>query len=454
LTDVGLLGEQVECIFYDDNKKEIFRSISLIIKGERIFISISTIQIRCPSPNREQYPWIMMRLKRNMTSIFEYQKSQKKFNHNDSKLEYNNETDNETDMFPVCILPYPIPSWTKHNFTICAANNRGNRQRLVEWIEYHKLIGVDHFVLYDTSTNLKGIIITIMIIMIMIMIIIIGTHLSDILSDYVKERTVTIITWPYENCVRHMASGHLTFWYPDIDKNSTENVQTFRPPRAIAQTAALSSCYSRYRSRSKYIGHVDEDEFFAFVRSRNNTDWAPNVNTITAVADALFQKYTDKPAIRFHPVCFYKCHPPLKSVHILPRVETWYEGKLEYDYNSKMIMRTDAVIQYFVHYVLDVEDKNDWKPDTYIVPSPKHAAMFHYKDAGSIWGNRLPLVIDNHHHLLSHDCDKSKQHELNFIDSTNTLAKGIKKGKVLHHIPKYLSDLLELKFTKRMEKIL
>jgi len=274
----------------------------------------------------------------------------------------------------------------------------------------------------------------------------------DILSDYVKEKIVTIVAWPYENCVRHMASGHLTFWFPDIDKTGdTLNVETFRPPRAIAQTAALDSCYSRYRSRSKYIGHIDEDEFYAFSRFRNNTDWAPNVKSITAMADALFEKNPDKAAIRFHPLCFYQCHPPNKDHVILPRLETWYEGKLENNYESKMIMRTDAVIQYFVHYVLDVENKNGWQPDpnAYILPSPKHAVLFHYKGQTSIWGNRIPLVIDANNNLISHNCDTKKLQELDFTDTT---VKGsIKKGKVLHHIPKYMTDLLEMKFLQRMQ---
>jgi hypothetical protein len=249
-----------------------------------------------------------------------------------------------------------------------------------------------------------------------------------------------------------MASGHLTWWYPDIDKTGdTQRVEMFRPPRAISQTAALDSCYARYRSRSKYIGHIDEDEFYAFARNRNNTEWSPNVKTLTALADSLFEKHPDKAAIRFHPVCFYQCSPPIKDHIILPRVDTWYEGKLFNDYESKMIMRTDAVIQYFVHYVIHVEDKNGWQhdPKSYFTPIPKHATLFHYKDQGSIWGNRIPLKRDINNNLRTHQCDANKLAELDFTD---TSATGIKKGKVLHHIPKYIVDLLEMKFNQRMKK--
>ena len=279
----------------------------------------------------------------------------------------------------------------------------------------------------------------------MIIKIIIGSRLADILSDYVKEKVVTVVSWPYQNCVRNMASGHLTWWYPHFP--NTRRVETFRPPRAISQTAALDSCYARYRSRSKYIGHIDEDEFYAFARYRNNTEWAPNVKTLTALAESLFEKYPNKSAIRFHPVCFYQCSPPIKNHVILPRIDTWYQGKLFNDYESKMIMRTDAVIQYFVHYVIDVENRNGWQhdPNSYITPSPKHAILFHYKDQGSIWGNRIPLSNKNNS-LRSHQCDANKLSELNFVDtSTGT-------GKVLHHIPKYIVDLLEMKFTQRMNK--
>jgi len=155
-TDIGLLGEQMECIFYNSNKEEVFRSLSLIIQGSQLFVPVSTIHIRCPSPSREQYPWSMMRLKRNMTGILEYQKYQNKskIKHNNYKVEYNTESESETDMFPVC-TSHSVPSWAMNNFTICTASNRGRRDHLVEWIEYHKLLGVDHFVMYDT-TSTKG----------------------------------------------------------------------------------------------------------------------------------------------------------------------------------------------------------------------------------------------------------------------------------------------------------
>lgn len=430
-TDVGLLGEQMECIYYNSNQEEVFRSLSLVIKGVQLFVPVSTIQIRCPSPSRERYPWTMMRLKRNMTAILDYQKNQQskmKIKHNNYKLEYSIDSDSETEMFPVCIVQ-PVPKYAIKNFTICTASNRGRRDHLVEWVEYNKLLGVDHFVMYDT--NMKK-----------------GPRLTDLLSDYVNERTVTVISWPYENCARNMASGHLTWWYPNYP--DTQNVETFRPPRAVSQTAALSSCYARYRSKSKYIGHIDEDEFYAFSRNRNNTDWA-STKSITGMADALFKKNPEKAAIRFYPLCFYQCHASIKTHAILPRVETWWQGKLENIYESKMIMRTDAVIQFFVHYVLDVENKNEWlpDPDSYILPTPKHAVLFHYKEQGTIWGNRIPLVIDANNNVRSHNCDTKKLQELEFVDTT---VKGFNKGKVLHHIPKYMTDLLEMKFNQRMEK--
>lgn len=132
---------------------------------------------------------------------------------------------------------------------ICAATSRAYRPHLVEWIEHHLLLGVNHFVLYDTRTNEsnqpgmdsfpKG-------------------HffeasnaasdtLSNVLVDYIQAGIVSVVQWPYQNCVRGMASGRM--------------VSDFKLPGTISHNAALASCYSRFRDKSRWIAHVDDDEF-------------------------------------------------------------------------------------------------------------------------------------------------------------------------------------------------
>ena len=97
------------------------------------------------------------------------------------------------------------------------------RERLVEWIEFHRLIGVQHFFIYDTTQVSTA------------------ASLTKQLADYIKDGLVTVIVWPYSNCVRRMASGDWILWFEKGSKQLNE----LQPPRAIAQSAALASCYSR-----------------------------------------------------------------------------------------------------------------------------------------------------------------------------------------------------------------
>ena len=97
------------------------------------------------------------------------------------------------------------------------------REHLVEWIEFHRLIGVQHFFIYDTTQISTA------------------ASLTQLLTDYIQEGLVTVIVWPYSNCVRRMASGDWILWFDKGEKQQ----YGFQPPRAIAQSAALASCYSR-----------------------------------------------------------------------------------------------------------------------------------------------------------------------------------------------------------------
>ena len=76
---------------------------------------------------------------------------------------------NETEAFPVCGLPpsnasrnavrSPAAPPHRFNLSLCSAtmSSTASRAQLVEWIEFHRLVGVQHFFLYDTShTHSRG----------------------------------------------------------------------------------------------------------------------------------------------------------------------------------------------------------------------------------------------------------------------------------------------------------
>ncbi len=65
-------------------------------------------------------------------------------------------------------------STKKHQLSICAIF-KNEAKFLKEWIEYHRLVGVDHFYLYDNGST---------------------DRFKEVLSPYIKDKTVTLIYWP------------------------------------------------------------------------------------------------------------------------------------------------------------------------------------------------------------------------------------------------------------------
>ena len=125
----------------------------------------------------------------------------------------------------------------KHNLVSClwasaGYTTRGERfaindgqRRLVEWITYNKLIGFDHFYIYDNSgafpeakSSLKPI--------------------ADLFPD-----DVTYIPWPS----------------PKVCNNRPNNVDS--PGERSSQYAAESSCRLRFGPHVNWIGQFDIDEY-------------------------------------------------------------------------------------------------------------------------------------------------------------------------------------------------
>ena len=61
--------------------------------------------------------------------------------------------------------------------SVCTATARSNRRELVEWIEYHRLAGIEHFFIYNTATHNQQ------------------NDIKQTLKDYIKEDIVTVIPW-------------------------------------------------------------------------------------------------------------------------------------------------------------------------------------------------------------------------------------------------------------------
>jgi hypothetical protein len=234
----GLQLNYCMCVYLKD-EMEVQRIRSKRIDDVEI-AELSSIQIRCPLPP-SSISWNKMRVERFLSHFPEERN-----------------LPNRSRTFSVCHLnenpnpkihrafPHNISSSdTEYDLTLCTATSRTYRPHLVEWLEYHLMLGIQHFYLYDTTF---------------------WGHSSDnslekTLDDYIQRGLVTVVRWPYDNCVKNMASGRwINYVVPDETTGRSVS-RFFQPPRAIAQTAALASCYSRFKRKTKWMAHIDDDEF-------------------------------------------------------------------------------------------------------------------------------------------------------------------------------------------------
>ena len=119
---------------------------------------------------------------------------------------------------PLTLVCSEQAPYLKHQISICALFTN-EAKYLKEWIEYHQLIGVDHFYLYDNNSK---------------------DRFRAILNPYIKKGVVTLISWPdyfenrsgenevkwifstmtsaYEHAIRYLAVGE-TKWLTILNVN-------------------------------------------------------------------------------------------------------------------------------------------------------------------------------------------------------------------------------------------
>jgi hypothetical protein len=246
----GLQMSYCQCVYLND-QVEVARVRSWRIDDVEI-AELSSLQIRCPLPfsSSSFLEWNQMRVERILSHLPE-----ERYLPN-SSLPFT--VCRDSTHLPSALVPKNITHQGgregsgggeaedeyQYDLTLCAATSRTYRPHLVEWLEYHLMLGIQHFYLYDTTLWNHPI----------------EKSLHHTLQDYILRGVVTVIRWPYENCVKQMASGR---WvnYLTQDAHGVQENKFFNPPRAIAQTAALASCYSRFKRKTKWMTHIDDDEF-------------------------------------------------------------------------------------------------------------------------------------------------------------------------------------------------
>ena len=105
----------------------------------------------------------------------------------------------------------------KYNVSLCLIF-KDEAPFLKEWIDYHKMIGVDHFYLYDNNST---------------------DNYREVIKPYIDGGLVTLIDWPHQ----------------------------------AAQMAAYKNCYENFRGESNWISFLDADEFICLKEEDNIVKW-------------------------------------------------------------------------------------------------------------------------------------------------------------------------------------
>ena len=108
---------------------------------------------------------------------------------------------------------------TPYKFSICAIF-KNETTGLKEWIEYHSLIGVDHFYLYNNFSD---------------------DNYLEVLKPYIDNGIVTLVEWPV---------------------------------LAPAQMAAYQHFYNTYRNETQWAAFIDLDEFICMKERDDIKDWS------------------------------------------------------------------------------------------------------------------------------------------------------------------------------------
>lgn len=113
---------------------------------------------------------------------------------------------------PVCYLRAPRP---QRYLTVCTIF-RDDALWLVEWLEWHFMVGVEHVILYDhASTDMPQL----------------------LLEPYVRAGLVTVLPWPF--------------------RPEPHTIETYQRAQVLSEL----DCLLRFRTATKYMAVVDTDEY-------------------------------------------------------------------------------------------------------------------------------------------------------------------------------------------------
>jgi hypothetical protein len=144
---------------------------------------------------------------------------------------------------PLFVLRYPL----KH-INVCYNYVRNNKNKfdntlsivvmikneaeyIKEWLEYHKLVGVDKFIIYDNNSE---------------------DNIKSVLQPYIDTGVVDYIFYPKTQADFEKKGKKVEYW--------------------AFQAYAYNDAIKKYRNKSKWIGFIDIDEFIVPVKNEKIID--------------------------------------------------------------------------------------------------------------------------------------------------------------------------------------
>ena len=433
----NLLEKQLGCIFYKDNKM-IANVKSVPFDARRPYMG--PMLIRCPTNGVGEFDSMQIEVEPPKTKY----------------------TTLRTEMFPVCSIPLYQPEHKQYNLSIVTATSRDDGDQLVEWIEYHLLLGVDHLFVYNTAPSHSET----------------QVRISKVLYHYFKKGLVTEVLWPYKNCLLEgMAKGRYTRY---LDANGVE--EFFKPPCPIAAYGAHASAYARFRHTSKYISYVDDDEFLSLTNQLHAHEY-----NIRYVADHIFARHPQAPSIAFMPIAMNSCpvrdadaaaaalkesggnSDAIRTLSIndanmpehLPRVYHKKYGRIGRTFEYKQVLRTDVVAFFSVHYLGLLESQLNPQITSGTEPffvRIQHGAVLHYQTPAQESGDPFSYVDPLPIEVLPQvsDCHSSVDMRVTLYPENVVQANavGFYSQKVLNHLlPPHLYDQLRINFRDTRKEI-
>ncbi|RYH13227.1 hypothetical protein EON65_36170 [archaeon] len=278
-----------------------------------------------------------------------------------------------------------------YDMSMCTVTTNQNKRELVEWIEYHRQLGVQHFFLYDTlparsskvSSSASNA----------------SSSLASLLAGYVQRGVVSVTTWHHTNCMPdvHVCRIVCSYVY-NATSREDKRQSCFAPPSCINHIGALSSCYLRYRHSSKHMVIIDDDEFIHLHPTHLLTD---NPSNMVGVQTPL-QRYiswvrgrygdgiVNLKGIALYPQVLTPCNITTLASHtpsMMPRLDTQKFGIIQGSlYEMKWILNTDMVEMLTVHYLTEktkLSAQQEGLATVHWANYTTEAFLYHYKNFSS-----------------------------------------------------------------------